>query len=102
MKTNIPTPLLMIVAFVAGLFFNYIATESYNPWVRTDSCVAEMNCVKDKSITFQGIIKIYKRQKTNEYKAEWGHPTDLREIDFDYAKTIFREITGREPNLTIK
>lgn len=102
MKTNIPTLLLVIVSFVAGLFFNYVATESYNPWICTDACVVEMNNVENKSFTFQGVIKIYKRKNTEEYKAEWGHPEHLKELDFEFAKASFEVVTGRKPNLQIK
>lgn len=73
-----------------------------NKWVVVDSCL--INLIKrhiDLNVHYNvdGILKIYKKQYTDDYCAEWGTPSDLRDIDFNYACQRLEKQTGRKVKL---
>jgi hypothetical protein len=75
-----------------------------NDWVQVDKCLCPLvhEYIWGTESKFVGIVKLFKRRYTNEFKAVWGSPSDLRELDFDYACALLRHRTNREPNLKIQ
>lgn len=99
----------LVLTFVVGMLVGGIGQSVIgylkDPWVCTDTCTLQMTFTFlpfGSEDNFLGVLKIYKKRYTDEYKAMWGNPSqELRDVDFAYAIILFNKNSGHKPNLKI-